>query len=291
MNQCFFLMIGVGLFLSSTSWAQTDTIEVSMDGTTYMVFPDSIELVDCILQKTIVGDGVVVLPIEKIGYNTLSLVVDDEQGMQTTNMLVETDKSQYIFIVKYNKDLKKYHHVIKREQAVYDKKPKVKPYDIITQNKVVTENIQNNKKASQDNLISYCDDLLNIFHEEPIEGTIQHKMIFALTGIYIKDNHLLFILYTENKSNIPYDISAVDFSIAPKNTTKRRKVEQNEDLIPILERGVPKTIGDPKQYIMVFDKFTLPKDEVLEIRLREKKGERDIDISVGYKEILGAVRI
>ncbi len=290
MNQCLFLIIGIGLFLSSTLWAQTDTIEVSMDGTTYMVFPDSIELVDCILQKTIVDDGVVVLPIEKIGYNTLSLVVDDEEGMQTTNMLVETDKSQYIFIIKYNEDLKKYHHVIKREQAVYNKRPEIKPVDINKKNKVIT-NAQKDKKVSHNDLTKYCDDLLGIFHGEPIEGTIQHKMVFALTGIYIKNDYLFFILYTENKSNISYDISSVDFSIASKNTTKRRKVEQDEDLIPILERGVPKKIGSPTQYIMVFDKFTLPKDEVLEIRLIEEKGDRDIDIRVGYKEILGAVRI
>ena len=290
MNQCLFLIIGIGLFFNGTSWAQTDTIEVSMDGTTYMVFPDPIELVDCILQKTIVGDGVVVLPIEKIGHNTLSLVVDDEEGMQTTNMLVETDKSQYIFIVKYNEDLKKYHHVIIREQAVYNKKPEIKTVDIITGNKVIT-NTQKDKKVSSDDLTGYCDELLGIFHEEPIEGTMQHKMVFALTGIYIKDDYLFFVLYAENKSNISYDISSVDFSIAPKNTTKRRKVEQDEDLIPILERGVPKTISDPIQYILVFDKFTLPKDKVLDIRLIEEKGDRDIDIRVGYKEILGAVRI
>lgn len=259
-----------------------DTIEVNTDMSTYILFPDGITFTDCLLAKETMIEGSIGRPISISSNGRLLTVYANvvEEFFTGTNIFVGTASAQYMFILSFNSSPEKLFYRIGISDAVYinetldftEEKPQIIP-------KLVAHN-----KGPDFN--AHC---ITLMEKEPsslIAAIQKHQMVFALTGIHIKEDYLYFTFYIENRSNLSYMVNTIDFFVASKGKSKKT-VQQKEQLSPAFTYRLPAIIGEkPERFIMVFDKFTMLKNESLNIILTEKNGERDIDINTGHKAIL-----
>lgn len=120
-------------------------------------------------------------------------------------------------------------------------------------------------------------------------GEEQNKILFALRGIYIKDNVIYYQLYIQNRSNINYDVDFIKFYVRDKKLIKRTATQDIE--IPfIYEYNPSTTIAGNTELTKVFalQKFTIPDDKDLVIELYEKNGGRHSKLVVPNDVIVQA---
>ncbi|MET3114899.1 conjugative transposon TraN protein [Pedobacter sp. CG_S7] len=106
-------------------------------------------------------------------------------------------------------------------------------------------------------------------------GEEQNGILFALRGIYIKDNVIYYQLYVKNRTNINYDIDFIKFYIRDKKLVKRTAT-QDIEVPAIFESNPTQTITGKTELTKVFamQKFTIPDDKDLVVELYEKNGGR-----------------
>ncbi|CAA7197456.1 DUF4138 domain-containing protein [Chryseobacterium potabilaquae] len=112
-----------------------------------------------------------------------------------------------------------------------------------------------------------------------------------IKGVYSGDGKIYFLLKVDNRSNIPYEVKNITFVASPKDQ-KMSKEEENRDeknFMPIWS-NTPKEFREKstQKLVFVFDKFTINDGKILNIILREKNGERALNIPVNSKFILNA---
>ncbi|NCC98217.1 MAG: conjugative transposon protein TraN [Bacteroidia bacterium] len=124
-------------------------------------------------------------------------------------------------------------------------------------------------------------------------GIIKQRMCFSLSGIYCKDDVLLFRLNLTNNNSIDYEIDFIKVYVKDKKIDKKTAV-QEEELFPIYvyySNNVNKSTlkGDASMYVIFFMKrFTLPPNRILYFEVFEKNGGRHLRFPVSDVEILKA---
>jgi len=282
MVRFFLLFFFIAVQLSVIA-QKLDTIAINTDMSTYVLFPDSITFTDCLLSKETMIEGSIGQPIS-ISFNGKLLTVYAnvvEEYFTNTNIFVETASAQYMFILSFNSNPEKLFYRIGINDAVNINKALEFEEGIP---KVITKLVKHEKTKFD----GYCMELIKQEPSSLIAAMQKHQMVFALTSIHIKGDYLYFIFYTENRSNLSYLINTIDFFVNSKGRSKKT-VQQKEQISSVYTYGLPDIIGEkPERFIMVFNKFTMLKNESLNITLTEKNGERDIEISTNYKAILDA---
>ncbi|MEM9647125.1 MAG: DUF4138 domain-containing protein [Bacteroidota bacterium] len=106
-----------------------------------------------------------------------------------------------------------------------------------------------------------------------------------LQGIYYDNNELYFQFRIHNKESIDYDLNFLRFSIG----TNYRNTSSNQKLdhSPIYQYKVPKRIKGHSEnhFIVVFDKFTLDRKKVLLVDMDEERGNRNLSLSIDHNLI------
>lgn len=106
-----------------------------------------------------------------------------------------------------------------------------------------------------------------------------------LQGVYYDNNELYLQFRVHNKESIDYDLNFLRFSIS----TNYRNSSSNQKLdhSPIFQYKVPKRIkGHSENYfIVVFEKFTLDRKKVLLVDMDEDKGNRNISLAIDHNLI------
>lgn len=112
-----------------------------------------------------------------------------------------------------------------------------------------------------------------------------------IKGVYSADGKIFFLLKVDNRSNIPYEVKNITFVASPKDqkTNREEETRDEKNFMPIWN-NTPKEFGkkSSQKLVFVFDKFTINDGKILNIILREKNGERALNIPVNSKFILNA---
>jgi conjugative transposon TraN protein len=123
-------------------------------------------------------------------------------------------------------------------------------------------------------------------------GVVEHKMQFAVVGIYSYDDWLLFRLQIHNRNNIDYDIDFIKGYIVDKKGSKHTALQESE-VTPFYTYNTDDVAGTlPAQHlqerVLFFQRFTLPKQRMLVFELFEKNGGRHLSFPILSKELLKA---
>lgn len=106
-----------------------------------------------------------------------------------------------------------------------------------------------------------------------------------LKGVYYDNNEIYLQFRIHNKESIDYDLNFLKFSIA----TNYRNSSSNQKLDhrPLFKYKVPKRIkGDSENYfIVVFEKFTLDRKKVLLVDMDEDRGNRNLSLAIDHNLI------
>ncbi|MEQ8880904.1 MAG: DUF4138 domain-containing protein, partial [Cyclobacteriaceae bacterium] len=222
------------------------------------------------------------------------------QGFKTTNLFVETTTAYYNFILKYEDRPGKLLYQIQLDQAEIIKVDRNQKSEISSENSKSDHHkpfIPNTETASRLDSIDYFSQKV-LKREDSFNpiGKSSQQILFFLSGIYIRKDHLFFKLYIRNDSNIPFDIGFIGFfkSDRGRRGSKKRPI-QEEHLTPVfINDEETKTLESKGEIlkVFVFRKFTLSKRKRLYIQVWEgDQGERKIELSLKNKDILKATTL
>ncbi|RYG33321.1 MAG: conjugative transposon protein TraN [Chitinophagaceae bacterium] len=130
--------------------------------------------------------------------------------------------------------------------------------------------------------------MLNIRSAKKRKQVSRFEMSFALNHIFTAGDYIFLDLEAKNRSNLPYDIDAVRFSIRDRKINKATNV-QSFPLETAFQLYDINRFEKRYRNIFVFKKLTFPGDKVLQAELSEKQTSgRVLHLEIPYKEILQA---
>jgi len=308
---------------------QNDTIEVSRDYKTILIFPENIS-------ESIIGNDFtfnVNLPnpegskfnlrILKLYYNQLA----KEKKDYTNYTVITQNGNSYDFILTLVEKPKKLTWYISAEQAVtninggeiikpdQDLKSSQKEGEqlqlVESQKHLFSKNVQT---ISSDSLTKKKDTIFGtpkpeLYKQDKMRyyemkcyymdyGNADIGRYFArngdvflwLQGVYYNNNEIYIQFRIENKETVDLDINFINYSIA--TNYKKSSSNQKVQTQPLFIYNTPKRIKGLSEnyFVAVFDKFTLDKHKKLVVDLDELNGNRGISLSIEHSLINNPIR-
>jgi len=130
--------------------------------------------------------------------------------------------------------------------------------------------------------------LLALPAKKPVEEAKAFGLSCKLYHIYTLDNYIFLDVGYENKTQLPYTIDQLRFSIEDKKVTKASTVQS----VPVSPIFILQDIPSFQRHyrnIFVFRKLTFPGNKVFQIELSEKQlSGRTLPLKVRYSSLLNA---
>ena len=222
------------------------------------------------IQKGLTGSTNFVFSFNQETAETLGLL--QAQMGRESNLLVRTvDGKLYGFILAYRENLDRLHHFVPIAQQLKNPDPK-KPIDPMENDSVViaphpkTEYAENCKKLLEHH---------RSFHHIKRQKGLRIRMAESL---YHKD--AVYIVYElKNHSAIPYELGQLQL-LKVLGTQRRKASYQELPIVPLYVHNMPKVIGSGVTYrfVVVYPKFTLNKEERLQLKVLETNGSRNLTV-------------
>ena len=119
-------------------------------------------------------------------------------------------------------------------------------------------------------------------------GVRDYGISLLCENIYVKDDILILVLSLENTSAVSYEIAPPRFAVESRKRT-RRGLQYEKAIVPRLAYGlgtVPP--GNEGRMSFAFDKLALIRGQVLRIYFYEKRGVRNMVLTLSEKELMKA---
>ena len=251
-------------------------LEVTYDKTTHIIFPSAVRYVDLGSPNLVAGkaDG---------AENVIRVKAVVKNFRDETNMSVITESgSFYTFNVKYadeplllNVEMKDFNHdgsKVNRPNNALD----IYLEELGCESPKLVQLI--NKSIHKENRR----------HVKHI-GCKAFGIHYLLRGIYTHNGLLYFHTQIKNSSNVPFEVDFVTFKIVDKKVMKRTAI-QEQVIFPLRAYNYATVVAGNKEERTVFtlDKFTIPADKVLVVKLNEKSGGRHQSFTVENEDIVRA---
>jgi len=233
-------------------------LTVTYDKTSHLIFPSKIRYVDLGSEYLSAGkaDGV---------DNVLRIKAAVRNFEPETNFSVITEDDNF-----YNFDV------------FYSSAPAVLTYDLLKM-KQVEKQVKSEFMFGE--LEGYSPSVAGLIMESIYHrgkkiirniNSDNYGIAFYLKGIYVHQGKLYFHTALNNKSNLPFIIDAVTFSIVDKKKAKKT-ILQDQILTPLrIYKALDKVPESSEESnVFMLEQFTLTKDKLLIIEIFEKNGERN----------------
>ena len=266
----FLLLISRASFSqSSTGKFETTIIEpyplqITTNKTTNLIFPYAIKTVD--------RGSADVLAQKAKGVENILLVKAGRQNFSETNLSVITaDGKLYSFILDY----------INNPTAI----------NISFSSDTISSQASRSLQPVYNEAAIQTDAERILKEKKKIRGIrdYRYELMFALKGIYIKNDVIFFKIEVANRSNINYDVDMLRFFIRDERKSKRTATQEIE-IQPMYVKGDSSTVKDNSKNVIVFalPKFTIPEKKYLSVQLMERNGGRNLQLSVRNRTIIKA---
>lgn len=288
------------LLVNSFSQQVTDTIEVSIDMNAYLIFEKNSNIKYNFASPQIKAD----LSGNKITIQGL------EEDFYTTNMLVEVDNQLYLYIVKYNKNPKKF--IFNYSSSVSNVgRRRIDPSKLtnrvpVKENKVqalfidssqIKKEIEDKKYQDSVNDLyqGYAETI--IFYDQEIKsvGIDKYDLKAIVTNINVVSDLMLIKLTVKNESGINYSLANMEIVVSEKQRRTKKNTTQDVPckILYRTNQGVEIIkAGDQIDIVCVINKVTISKKKQLKIRMVEsnigRRGDRSFDIRIPYQYITRA---
>ncbi|MDB5277925.1 MAG: traN [Ferruginibacter sp.] len=233
------------------SLSRAQTIQVTMDKTTSLIFPFSILHIDR------GSRDVLVQPVKEAG-NILLIKAATAEFIPTNISVVTSDGSVYSLPV------------------VFTAEPAVTVYQLPAQK---SSSVETYAGGILDNPITI----------HGIKDS-RWDMLARVNGIYLKDDVMYYQLVLTNVSPVDYDIDLLRFYIRDKHNGRRTAVQENE-LKPLYLAGNTTQVkaNGHSAIVAALQKFTIPDGKYLAVELMEKNGGRNLKMKVWNRKIMKAM--
>jgi len=297
----YWLTISINLILVFNIYSQNyDTIPVGYTTSVNLIFDSPVKQWDMGLGLRVENSQQVwdvLVENSPESPNRIKLAAGIEE-FKTTNLFVETVTAYYNFILKYEDRPRKLLYQIQPDQAEITKEtrtPKSEFRENISEPDARnTKNVNNETNVKLDSLEYFSHLVLESEDSFNPIGKSSQQVLFFLSGIYIRDDHLFFKLYIRNDSNIPFDIGFIGFFKSDRGKSgNKKRPKQEEHLTPefVLNADMKTLESNTEIFkVMSLKRFTLDNQKRLYIQLWEGNGgERKIELVVKGKNLLKAM--
>lgn len=303
------LLAGIGFSAVAQEQNEMRTIEIGLLSTTHVLFTSDLTYVDISMQD------VVVAKIVEASKNMLALKAKVEFDFTTTISALEANGTMHTIQVKFNAF---------PENLLVDTRIKGKVTDgtMNTQIRPVQQQPQSNQPAEEKVKYVSSSSIPTVRINEPPQGinvtstqasnfgradapTLEEimkrpqqlyhigdrnfKLEAYCTNIYVYSDFIYVVLKVKNNSDIGYEAGDAQFAIETK-TRKKKFLESDRDVWAKSSFGTLSC--PPRSTTMVgytIPKFTLLRNESLRIYIYEKKGNRNLVLTVNDKDINYAI--
>lgn len=257
---CLLSLASASPIILSAQNVYVNSLDVTDNKTTSIVFPHSIESIDLgsrdVLAQKVPGTE-----------NVLQLKADTSAFKETNVTVITKGGSLHQFNVKYNGNPNSCYFIVSKLG--------------------ILDNVQS-VIFKETNPISQFEKAYKAIRSrgDKVDKAINGKIKAVLHGIYVQDNNLFFNVSIQNNSNIPYDIESILFTIKDAKQAKRTAIQENQ-IIPVHCNTSVTTVGSGRSInlIYTFEKFSLPRTKEVSIDCTERNGGRHLTLKMNSNDI------
>lgn len=251
-----FALALIMVFWCCESFAQHDTLQVSVSGTTHMMFPEELVYVD-------ISSKLIAAKIVDGNKKVLAIKAKEEFSGTTTVSALESNGSLHTYIV------------------AYDPHPETFIYRFDALSLDETAEVQ----ASMESLVRPSDwsgFKRRLFHIADREYGITVQCYDISTA----NDKTTLVLSLKNQSVLSYQASSPRFVIEGRKST-RKKPQIEKTIYPVSCTNSRISVSPGGEIIAAysFDKLTLMKDQVLKVYFYENGGVRNYVITITIRDI------
>lgn len=291
------LFMAVPMSVSAQFSQELKTIEIGTLSTTHVLFTSDLTYVDISMQDVIAAK------IVEASKNMLALKARQEFDFTTTISALEANGTMHTFKVKYNPFPQKLLVDTRTgaEQSSGNMNTQIRPESVSSSGPVVQQprpevrdgsvnvttgsSTSNFGKADAPTLEEIIRKPQELFHI----GDRSFKLEAYCTNVYVYSDLMYIVLTVYNNSDIGYEAGDAQFAVE-NNNRKRNNLESDKDIWAKSSYG---TLSCPPRGKTVvgytIPKFTLVKNECLRVYIYEKKGSRNLVLTLTDKDINYAI--
>jgi len=254
--------------------SQTDTLYANQSHSLVLFFPSPI-------RQAVAGSGNFTFSYNRESFQNFGLL-QAIPGPESNLLVVTNDGQLYSFVLKYKKKLPLTTKFIELEQSIGHEKQAqkfIKPegFEDTIMSRIQHQNPLSKKRDYFENVSS---DLLQE-RQKILYSKKKGGIVLRLRKIHYQHREVYLVIEIANKSGIDFELKYLKVFKVNGNKT-RKSSYQKRRLIPIYAHSYQVMIkkNTNKGFVYVIPKFTLGDSEKLLFELAEKRGSRNVNLSL-----------
>jgi len=267
-------ILAISLFTSMISFAQTDTLYANQTHNLVLFFPTSI-------RQATPGSENFTFSYNRDTPQHFGLL-QASPGANSNLLVVTNDGQVYSFALKYKEQLSQTNKYIRLEESIGHGMKVAK----ISRPKVVKDSMVRKKPRKTSNLrkADYFENLCSSLLQKNtkyLKSKRKDGMILRLEKTVYHNGEVYLVFEIKNRSGIDFELEYL--KIFKLNGNPRRKSSfQKLKLAPVYAHYHPSMVKNQsdRRFVYVVPKFTLGDSEKLLFELNEKRGSRNVRLSL-----------
>ena len=208
-------------------------------------------------------------------------------GGESNLLVISNSGLVFSYIVKYTERLEKLNYFISESGSIGNEDPTVR-LDVIegvkTSEAIYTpQKILLQKEAEFRNFSSY---LLRSKQKIKNRSKSKEGIFLKVQNIVFQGEELYFVMKIENRSPIDYEVNYLNIAVETRQKGKKKSIQKlTEETVYRFQDPAKILKGKSDRFVYVLPKFSIAKDKVVIIDLKEENGERDIKLKLNQRTI------
>lgn len=264
------LMAGREVYAYSTSadTATPDTVYVSHKATTYLLFPQEVDMLDISLQDEYYA---------KIEGKNVFIRAKNDNAPQT-NFLIKYGDSYLIGILSYANSPRQYLYDLRKEKSGAEQ---------------ITTHTLSTDTADIGAIKQRLQQLQDLKSNSLLQSSTKDKIRFSLSGVYIDKQATYLKLTLHNQSSMDYTIDYIGFELIEKKgrrfSSNNRNIQPRAPLAALAAQKLP--ANQKTTLVYALQSYAMRSKSKLLITLRETAGARVLRLSIPARLIAKARRL
>lgn len=249
-----------------SKYVEPRKIAVCKNNSTHLIFPGKIKYIDF-------GDNTISVEKPEQVDNIIRMQAVEEKFPETNMSVITEDNAFYTVDVDFSSSPEAFSYVIGDTTATNKK-------DVAIFNDV--EINENDQERISRRIINSKREIYNLAVRK---GSVN----FSVWNVYVHNNTLFVRLQLNNKSSINYDIDFIKYYVTDKKLMKKTAMQETV-IDPLFQNGYSPAVKSKSKmdWVVAFEKFTIPEDRQFVIEIQEKNGGRHFKFVVPPSDILEA---
>ncbi len=203
-------------------------------------------------------------------------------GKESNLLIIGNSGSIFSYIIRYSEQLEKLNYFIPGSKSIGNEIPEISGKTSETDiHPSGISKIENRQAGTQTYYQNFSSHLLK---SKPRIGRVKKRnegINLKLENIVFDREELYFVIEIKNGSPIDYELNFLNLSVETRKNGKKKSI-QKLVLEPVFKYNMMGIIpvGRTARFVVVLPKFSIAKDKVVVIDLKELNGERDLKLKV-----------